>query len=350
MSVLLLKKFDFKTFALILSIGALVTSYFNFEKQCEAISNIIPSSLNSVNYNRSEPIIFIGGVPRSGTTLMRVMLDAHPLIRCGEETRILPRILDNANKWLANSDSMSRLKDAGITRDIFDTAISSFMLEIIVRHGKIAKNLCNKDPFVLKHTVYVSQVFPSSKFILMIRDARASVHSIIARKVSMRGFSANDYRESFRNWNRYIERMHAECMSAGSARCLPVYYEQLVLRPENEMRKILNFLNIPFNDAVLNHEKYIGDEISLSKLEKSSDQVVKPINLEALTFWFGNIPKDILDEMEMLAPMMKKLGYDTKSYTPNYGVADKKVKDNTFNVQANKEHWLNIAKNYSIHV
>ena len=144
--------------------------------------------------------------------------------------------------------------------------------------------------------------------------------------------------------------MHAECMSAGSERCLPVYYEQLVLRPENEMRKILNFLNIPFNDAVLNHEKYIGDEISLSKLEKSSDQVVKPINLEALTFWFGNIPKDILDEIDILAPMMKKLGYDTKSNTPSYGEADKKVKDNTFNVQANKEHWLYIAKNYSIHV
>ncbi len=38
-------------------------------------------------YDRSSPIIFIGGVPRSGTTLMRAMLDAHPEVRCGEETR-----------------------------------------------------------------------------------------------------------------------------------------------------------------------------------------------------------------------------------------------------------------------
>lgn len=32
-------------------------------------------------YNREMPLIFIGGVPRSGTTLMRAMLDAHPDVR-----------------------------------------------------------------------------------------------------------------------------------------------------------------------------------------------------------------------------------------------------------------------------
>lgn len=32
-------------------------------------------------YHRNMPLIFIGGVPRSGTTLMRAMLDAHPDVR-----------------------------------------------------------------------------------------------------------------------------------------------------------------------------------------------------------------------------------------------------------------------------
>ena len=45
-------------------------------------------------YNsQTHPFIFIGGHPRSGTTLVRAMLDAHQKIRCGEETRIIPRIL-----------------------------------------------------------------------------------------------------------------------------------------------------------------------------------------------------------------------------------------------------------------
>lgn len=39
-------------------------------------------------YDRSMPLVFVGGMPRSGTTLMRAMLDAHQDVRCGEETRV----------------------------------------------------------------------------------------------------------------------------------------------------------------------------------------------------------------------------------------------------------------------
>ena len=55
-------------------------------KMSANISNF-GESLNSksdiFSYNRNTPLIFVGGVPRSGTTLMRVMLDAHPEVRCG---------------------------------------------------------------------------------------------------------------------------------------------------------------------------------------------------------------------------------------------------------------------------
>ena len=45
--------------------------------------------------------------------------------------------------------------EAGVTPQILNDAITSFILEIIVRHGKPAKFLCNKDPFTLKSTVLV---------------------------------------------------------------------------------------------------------------------------------------------------------------------------------------------------
>lgn len=53
------------------------------------------------NHNVSglKPVIFIGGMPRSGTTLMRAILDSHPMVRCGEETRIIPRILHMRVSW-----------------------------------------------------------------------------------------------------------------------------------------------------------------------------------------------------------------------------------------------------------
>lgn len=85
-----------------------------------------------VPYNRNMPIIFVGGVPRSGTTLMRAMMDAHPGIRCGEETRIIPRIIYMRNQWTNSKKESERLKSAGMTDEIIDAAVGSFILEVSV--------------------------------------------------------------------------------------------------------------------------------------------------------------------------------------------------------------------------
>jgi len=47
----------------------------------------------TLSYDKDMPLIFVGGMPRSGTTLMRAMLDAHPDVRCGQETLLIPRLL-----------------------------------------------------------------------------------------------------------------------------------------------------------------------------------------------------------------------------------------------------------------
>ena len=59
---------------------------------------------------RHEPVIWVGGFPRSGTTLMRAMIDAHPDVRCGEETRVVPRLLFMRNNWMADETERKRLE------------------------------------------------------------------------------------------------------------------------------------------------------------------------------------------------------------------------------------------------
>ena len=47
---------------------------------------------------------------------------------------------------------VERLENAGITSQVMDDAITQFILEVIVKHGKFANRLCNKDPLTLKFT------------------------------------------------------------------------------------------------------------------------------------------------------------------------------------------------------
>ncbi|KAH0561378.1 hypothetical protein KQX54_016486, partial [Cotesia glomerata] len=176
------------------------TAYYQYSHECEKISKRINVNLvrdtsvflgkfvigeldkKTYTYDRNMPLIFIGGVPRSGTTLMRAMLDAHPDVRCGQETRVIPRILQMGSHWLRSERENVRLSEAGISKEVLDSAIAAFSLEIIARHGEPAPRLCNKDPLTLKMGSYILELFPNAKFLFMVRDGRATVHSIISRK------------------------------------------------------------------------------------------------------------------------------------------------------------------------
>lgn len=74
-------------------------------------------------------------------------------------------------------------------------------------------------------------------------------------------------------------------------------------------------------------------------LERSTDQVIKPININALSSWVGHIPDDVLDDMAKIAPMLKKLGYDPDENPPNYGKPDSFVLDNMNELDKNEHHW-----------
>lgn len=82
----------------------------------------------------------------------------------------------------------------------------------------------------------------------------------------------------------------------------------------------------------------------LYRLERSTDQVIKPINLEALSKWVGHIPDDVVNDMYKIAPMLKKLGYDPFANPPNYGEPDPLVKEKMDELDKNKQHWDNVQK------
>lgn len=86
-------------------------------------------------------------------------------------------------------------------------------------------------------------------------------------QVTISGFDLTSYRDCLTKWSRAVEGMYSQCQGAPEGSCLPVRYEQLVLHPEVEMRKLLSFLGLPWDPAVLHHEDLIGKAggVSLSK-------------------------------------------------------------------------------------
>lgn len=60
-------------------------------------------------------------------------------------------------------------------------------------------------------------------------------------------------------------------------------------------------------------------------MERSSDQVVRPLYQEALTKWVGQIPDDVINDMANIAPMLATLGYDPAANPPVYGIPEQGI-------------------------
>lgn len=92
------------------------------------------------------------------------------IYRCGQETRVVPRILQLRQHWVKSEKENLRLIEAGITREVLNNAIAQFCLEIIVGHGEAAPRLCNKDPLTLKMGTYITELFPNVSIHLIMNQ------------------------------------------------------------------------------------------------------------------------------------------------------------------------------------
>lgn len=62
-------------------------------------------------------------------------------------------------------------------------------------------------------------------------------------------------------------------------------------------------------------------------MEKSTDQVVRPLYLDGLNSWVGHIPSDVEKDLPNIAPMLTRLGYDPYDPSPKYGEPDAFIKE-----------------------
>ncbi|CAJ0600194.1 unnamed protein product [Cylicocyclus nassatus] len=265
-------------------------------------TDMIVSSQRRYLADANSSLIFIGGLPRSGTPMMRIMLDSHPDVRCGKETRIIPKLLHLVEKWRKSDVERNRLDQAQVSDDLLKRALASFIVQIIDGQGKSARRLCSNDPSSLNAGKLLSEMFPNARFIFMIRDGRATIQEIIEAKANAPGFNTTNHRECMTYWNKEIKDLLVQCNAIGK-RCLKVYYEEFLMYPQTQIPWVLKFLDLPTTQKILDIYKAMTDG-----------------KLEQLRGWIDRFPDDVLRDVDKIAPMLRYLGYN--SNPPKYGTAE----------------------------
>ena len=186
--------------------------------------------------------IFVIGSPRSGTTLLRLILDSHPRISCGEETHFL-RDLESVvgRNWeLVATYGLARGWWLEHIRALYET----FQAEVLARNGK--SRWAEKDPTYTLHLPFIEELFPDALYIHLLRDG----HDVVASFRDRWGYRSAA-RAARTEWARYVNAARALGDRLPAERFLELRYEDLVADPEVQGRRVFGFLAEPWDPAVL---------------------------------------------------------------------------------------------------
>lgn len=230
--------------------------------------------------------IFIVGRPRSGSTLIEQILASHSAI---EGTAELPYIGNLAKRLSRDADYPAAL------RQLDPAALKAFGEEYLDRarvHRKLQRPFfIDKNPVNFWHAGLIHLILPNAKIVDARRNPAACLLSMFKLYFDRPRPSLVELGHSYRD---YVQLMaHFDSVLPG--RIHRVVYERLVANPEVEIRRLLDYLGLPFEERCLRFH-----ETRRTVLTSSSEQVRRPISGEAVDRWRAFEP--------WLGPLLVALG------------------------------------------
>jgi hypothetical protein len=243
--------------------------------------------------------VFVVGCPRSGTTLLQRMLDAHPSVAIAGETHFVGRF------WLKRNEYGDLREDSHFERILGDIAAMPEFGEMDLDSGEFRRRaregerayaslfalllsmyrertgaalVGEKTPDHLIYAPVLADFFPSARFIHIVRDPRAVVNS--RRRMPWAATGVFENAEIWHKYMRYASRFPQHIQRA----LLSVSYEALVTRPEHELRGICGFLDLPFHPAMLKYYESAPANVDTSR-EPWKAAVTKPLDACRLDEW-----------------------------------------------------------------
>ena len=298
-----------------------------------------------MNKNLSSPI-FIGGDGRSGTTLLSVILNAHPELSVGPELHFsgpknLGMYVRDCASLLLNNDNrafgkglksnpelklgvqfVKRGHRMGIEFDemikLVDNLTSKYSLESFDERclliDSIGKHICKKFNTSrwgikimreIKKCQNYSLIWPSAQFIHIIRDGR----DVAASQMTDHGrWGYEDLLTAAKSWKELIldTRKNSKHLSY-----LEIRYEDLVFNTKSTLDTVCEFLGCGFDNSMLNHEISKNPIFENPYNHPSAKQIIKPISDSAIGRYKKDLTKEqIISFNEEASDLLNELKYN----------------------------------------
>lgn len=200
--------------------------------------------------------IFVGGLPRSGTTMVQNILDSHPLIYGGSEFDRLPNIMDLRTK-LINTLKSGRIEEY-TNQATIDEAIRD-LIESLFKGIKSDKNysyISEKTPWNILFFEELFEVYPEAKFIMVLRHPLAVLSSMkkVAKNAKEKGVQAPDFTENYLIASAYMEQVYLQMQKMKTKYPNSFYivrYESLLKNLEEETKLLCDFIGVKWSANML---------------------------------------------------------------------------------------------------
>ncbi len=192
--------------------------------------------------------IFIIGQPRTGTTLVERIITAHSRVHSAGELQQF----GNCIRRMTDYDRQERFSP-----ELFSNALeidpAALGQQYLLRSAKLRGNLprfVDKLPYNYLFLPHILAALPNARVIHLVRDPRDACFSVFKQLFADAYPHSYDLGEMARHFGRY-HRLMALWRERFPGRFLDVRYEDVVVNPEDNARRILNYLELPWEDACM---------------------------------------------------------------------------------------------------
>jgi hypothetical protein len=217
------------------------------------------------------PPVIVLGVGRSGTTLLRVMLDRNSRLAIPYETFFVPQLAHrhghrpNLDQFLDDLGRLRTLYDWGITPDdvrprlregmTTSEAIAAIFETYAERQGKLRWG--DKTPLYMQQLPLLERLFPGALWVHLVRDGRDAALSFLELP---EGFAGKTWAQP-RTVAQFGARWRTEILAArrlgrhAGSRYLELRYEELVAEPEHWLRRVCEHAALSWEPEMLDHTR-----------------------------------------------------------------------------------------------